>query len=143
MEFSTGGGALRFAPLVVLSGKERFESGTSFLLCRETVPGFAIIDEETGLIDDLEGNTNDLFKAVGSVNGSVIVTAIFDPVEKGFDWLVYVIRGAEDSVIFLQIRGVDVGIGVVQVIQDGTGGGEAVADVLVSEGADEHSVNSK
>ena len=28
-------------------------------------------------------------------------------------------------------------------IQDGTGGGEAVSDVLVSEGADEHFVNSR
>ena len=57
--------------------------------------------------------------------------------------MVYIIRGAEDIVIFLKIRGGDVGVGGVQVIQDGTGGGEAVSDLLVSEGADEHFVNSR
>ena len=56
--------------------------------------------------------------------------------------MVYIIRGAEDSVVFPQIRGGDVCIGGVQVIQDGTGGGEAVSDILVSEGADEIFVNS-
>ena len=50
--------------------------------------------------------------------------------------------GAEDSAIFLQIRGGDVGRGGVQVIQDGTGGGEAVSNVFVLEGSDEHFVNS-
>ena len=101
MEFGTGGGALIFAPLVVCSGEESFESGPSFLLCRETFPGFAVIDKETGLVDELEGDANDLFEDVGSVTGGGVVTAIFDPVEKGFNWLVYVIRGAEDSIVFL------------------------------------------
>ena len=72
---------MRFAPLIVQSGEEIFEAGPSFLLCRETFPGLAVIDEETGLIDDLEGNANDLFKAVGSVTGGGVVTAIFDPVK--------------------------------------------------------------
>ena len=61
MEFGTGGGALRFAPLVVRSGEEIFEADPSFLLCWETFPGFAIIKEEIGLIDELEGDANDLF----------------------------------------------------------------------------------
>ena len=55
VEFGTGGGALRFAPLVVCSGKESFETGPSFLLCSETFPDFAVIDEETGLINELKG----------------------------------------------------------------------------------------
>ena len=101
VEFSAGGGAFRFAPFVVNCCKESFEAGPSFLLCGETFPGFAVIDEETGLIDELEGDANDLFKAVGSVTGGGVVTAIFDPVEKGFNRLVYIIRGAEDSVVFL------------------------------------------
>ena len=101
MKFGTGGGALRFAPLVVRSGEESFEAGPSFLLCRETFPGFAVIDEETSLIDDLEGDSNDLFEDVGSVTSGGVVTTIFDPVEKGFNWLVYIIRDAEDSVVFL------------------------------------------
>ena len=57
--------------------------------------------------------------------------------------MVYTVRGAEDNVVFLQIRGGDVGVGGVQAIQYGTGGGEAVSDVLVSEGADEHFVKSR
>ena len=133
---------MRFAPIVLRSGEESFEAGPSFLLCRETFPGFAVINEETGLIDKLEGNTNDLFEAVGSVTGGGIVTAIFDPVDKRFNWLVYIIRGAEDIVVFLKISGGDVGVGGVQVIQDGMGGGEALSNVPVSEGADEHFVNS-
>ena len=116
MEFGAGGGALVFAPLVVCSGEESFEAGPSFLLFREMFPGFAIIDEDTGLIDELEGGTNGLIESIGIVTGGVVVTAIFDPVEKGFNWLVYIIRGAEDSVVLLHIGGKDVGIGFVQVI---------------------------
>ena len=48
VEFGTSGGALRLAPLVVRSGKESFEAGPSVLLCRETFPGFSVIEEETG-----------------------------------------------------------------------------------------------
>ena len=48
VEFGTCGGALIFAPLVVRSGEESFEAGPSFLLSRETFPGFAVINEETG-----------------------------------------------------------------------------------------------
>ena len=51
-----------------------------------------------------------MFEAIGSVAGGGVITAVFDPVEKGFDWLIDVIRGAEYSVIFLLIRGVDVGL---------------------------------
>ena len=111
VEFRTGGGALRFARLVVSCGKESFEAGPSFLLWRETFLGFAVINKETGLLDDMEGDANDFFEAVESVTGGGIVTAIFNPVKKRFNRLVYIIRDAEDSVVFLQIRGGDVGIG--------------------------------
>ena len=110
MGFSTGGVALRFAPFVVECCKESFEAGPIFLLCKEKFPGFAVVYKETGLLDDLESDAYDLFGAVGSVTGGGIITAVFDPVEKGFNWLVFVIRGAEDSVVFLYIRGGDVGI---------------------------------
>ena len=83
MEFGTGGGALRFAPLIVRSGEESFESGPSFLLCREAFPGFAVVDKETGLINELEGDDNDLFEAAGSVISGGVVTAIFYPGRKG------------------------------------------------------------
>ena len=52
-----------------------------------------------------------MFEAVGSVTDGGVVTAIFDPVKKGFNRLVYVIRGAEDSVVLLYIRGGYVGVG--------------------------------
>ena len=77
------------------SDEESFEAGPSFLLCRETFPGFSVIDEETGLIDELEGDTNDLFESVGSVTGVGVVTAIFDPVEKVFNRSFYC-RSAEE-----------------------------------------------
>ena len=102
---------MRFAPLVVHSGKESFEAGPSFLLCRDTFPGFSVVDEETILINKLEGNANYLFKAVDSVTSGGVVTAIFDPVEKGLNWLVNILRGAEEIVVFLKIRGGDVGVG--------------------------------
>ena len=100
MEFSTGVGALRFAPSVVSCGEERFEADLSFLLCWDTFPGFAVFNKETGLVDDMEDDANDLFEAVWSVTSGGVVTAIFDPVEKGFNWLVYNIRGMEYSVFF-------------------------------------------
>ena len=81
------------------------------MLCGETFPGFAVVKKDTGLVDELESDANDLFETVGSVTGGGVVTAIFHTVEKGFNRLVYIIRGAEDSVVFLQIRGVDVGVG--------------------------------
>ena len=101
MEFSTGGGALRFAPFVVSCCEESFEAGPSFLLCGQTFPCFAVVYKEIGLVDDLESDADDLLQAVGSVAGGRIITAVFDPVEKGFDWLIDVTRDAEDSVVFL------------------------------------------
>ena len=90
---------MRFAPLVVRSGEEIFEGGPHFLLCRETFSGFAVVDKETSLIDDLEGDANDLFEAVRSVTGVGVVTTIFDPVEKGFNQLVY-IKGVQKIASF-------------------------------------------
>ena len=84
-----------------------------------------------------------MLEAVGSLSGGGIVTPIFDSVEKGFNRLVNIIRGAKNSVVFLNIREGDVGVGGVQVIQYDTGGGEAVSNVLVLEGADENFVNSR
>ena len=110
MEFSAGGGALQFAPFVVSCCEESFEAGPSFLLCGQTFPGVAVVYKETGLVDEPESDADDLFEAVESVAGGGIITAFFDPVEKGFNWLVDFIRGAEDSVVFLWIRGGDVGV---------------------------------
>ena len=76
-----------------------------------------------------------MFKAVGSVTGGG---------EKGFHRLVNIVRVAgEKIVVSLKIRVGDVGVGGVKVIPDGAGGGEAVSDVLLSEVADEHFVNSR
>ena len=101
MEFSAGGVALIFVPFIVSCCEESFEYGPSFLMCGETFPGFAVFYKETGLVDELESDADDLFEAVGSVTGGGVITAVFDPVEKGFNWLVYVVRGEEDSVVFL------------------------------------------
>ena len=49
----------------------------------------------------MESDADDLFEAVGSVTGGGVITSFSDPVKKGFNWLVYIIGGTEDSVIFL------------------------------------------
>ena len=92
---------MQFVPFVVSFCKEIFEAGPSFLLCGKTFPGFAVVYKWTGLVDKLGSDADDLFAAVGSVAAGGAITAVFDPVEKGFDWLIDVIRGAEDSVVFL------------------------------------------
>ena len=143
VEFGTGSGALRFAPIVVCSGEESFETGTSFLLCSDTFTGFAVIEEESGLINELEGDADYLLEVVGSVSVGSVFTSVFDPVEKGFNLLVNIVRGAKNSVVFLKIRRGDAGVGGVKMIQDGAVSGEAVSSVLVSEGADEHFANSR
>ena len=53
------------------------------MLCNETFPGFAVINEEIGLINELEGDADYLFEAIGGVYGSGVVTAISDPGQKG------------------------------------------------------------
>ena len=143
VEFGAGGGALRIAPLVVRSDEESLEAGPCFLLWSETFPKFAVIDEETGMINELEGDDDDLFETVRIVAGGGVVSTIFDPAEKGFNLLFDIVRGAKNSVVFLNIRGRYVGVIGVQMIQDGAGSGEAVSNVLVLEGADENFVNSR
>ena len=87
VEFSAGGCALIFAPFVVSCCGESFEANPSFLLCGQTFPGFAFVYKETGLVDELESDTDDLFEALGRVTGGGVITAVFDPVEKGFNWI--------------------------------------------------------
>ena len=48
-------------------------------------PGFAVVYKDTGMVDKLESDADDFFKAVRSVTGGGIITAVFDPVEKGFN----------------------------------------------------------
>ena len=50
---------------------------------------------------ELKGDTDDFFEAVGSVAGSGLISAVFNPVEEGFNWLIDVIRVLEDRVVFL------------------------------------------
>ena len=42
-----------------------------------------------------------MFEAVRSVASGGVISAVFDPVKEGFNWLVDVVRGAEDSIVFL------------------------------------------
>ena len=61
MKFSAGGSALGFSPLVVCSGEEGFEGSPSFLLSGQTIPGFAVVNKKAGLVNNLEGNAEELF----------------------------------------------------------------------------------
>ena len=49
----------------------------------------------------MKRDTDDLFQVVGSVAGSGVISTVFDPVKEGFDWLIDVVRGAKDIVVFL------------------------------------------
>ena len=101
MKFRFSSGALRFAPFVVSCCKESFEGNPSFWLCGQTLPGFSVVYKEAGLVEDLKIDTDDLFEVVGSVAGGGVISAVFDPVEEGFNWLIDVVRGAEDRVVLL------------------------------------------
>ena len=61
MKSSAGGGALGFSPFVVCSGEESFEINSSFLLNRQTFPGFAVVYKKAGLIYKLKSNAEYLF----------------------------------------------------------------------------------
>ena len=76
VEFGASGGALRLSPLIVCSGEESLEAGPCFLLWSEMFPNFAIINKETGLINELEGDACDLFETLWSVADGGIVAAI-------------------------------------------------------------------
>ena len=58
----------------------------------------------------MKGDTDDLFEAVGIFAGGGVISAVFGYVEEGFNWLIDVVRDVEYSVVFLYIRGGDVGI---------------------------------
>ena len=81
VELSTSGDALIFAPFVVCSSKESFETSPSFLMYSETFPVFSVINKDTSLINKLEGDADYFFEVVVSVASSGIVAAILDPVE--------------------------------------------------------------
>ena len=53
VESGASGGDVRRAPLVVRSGKESLEVVPRFLFWSEMFPNFAVIDKETGLINEL------------------------------------------------------------------------------------------
>ena len=53
VEFSTGGGALKFAPFIVSCCEESFEAGPSFLFYGEMFTGFAVVEKETGLVHEM------------------------------------------------------------------------------------------
>ena len=77
VEFNAGGGALRFPPFVVSCCEESFEASPSFLLCGQAFLGFAVVYKETGLVDELKRDADDLFEAVGSVTVGGVITTVF------------------------------------------------------------------
>ena len=85
MEFSAGGGALRFTPFVVSCCKEIFEANPILLLFGQTFTGFEVFYKETGRVDELKSDINDLFQAVKSNADGGVITAVFDPVKEGYN----------------------------------------------------------
>ena len=61
VKFSAGGGALGLSSFVVCSGKDNFDVRPSFMLNRQTSPGFEFVFKKSGLVYKLEGDTEDLF----------------------------------------------------------------------------------
>ena len=81
VEFSSGGGALRFAPSVVSCCEESFEVDPSFLLSGKIFLVFVVVYKDAGMVDELKSDTNDFFEAIGIVAVGSVITAVFDPVK--------------------------------------------------------------
>ena len=57
--------------------------------------------KKAGLVEKMKSDTNDLFEDAWSVSSGGVISAVFDPVKEGFNWLIDVVRGAEYRVVFL------------------------------------------
>ena len=61
VKFSASSGTLGFSLFVVCSGEEGFEDSPSFLLNRQTFPGFEVVYKNAGLVYKLEDDAKNLF----------------------------------------------------------------------------------
>ena len=78
-----------------------------------------------------------------SVSRRSVIHQVFNLIKDIFDWLVGVVRSAEDGVIVLDISRQDIVVCSVEMIEDGTGGGGSVSHVFIMEGTDKNLINGE
>ena len=89
----------------------------------------------------MKSNVNNLQRGVGGIPGRGVLDGAFDLINECLNGKVGVVRCAKFGIIVLKVGGRNVGVGCVQMVQDGAGGGGAVANVAVTEGTDKNFVN--
>ena len=86
-------------------------------------------------------NAYDLQRVVWGIPGRGVLDGDFELIDECLNGQVGVVWRAKFGVVVLQVGGRNVLVGCVQMVQDGAGGGSAVAHVVVAEGTDEHFVD--
>ena len=111
LEDGTGRGGLLLTPFLLGSCEKFLEACPGLVVSWLAPTEFAVVIEETGLVQVLESNFDDLVRGVWSFSGGGVVDHFFDLINKGIERLIAVIGSPESRVVFLQIRGVNVCIG--------------------------------
>ena len=79
-------------------------------------------------------------RGVGGIPIRSELHGTFDLIDGCLNGQVGVVRCEKFGVIVFQFSGQNVGVGCVQMVLDGAGGGGAVTNVAVAEGTDKHFV---
>ena len=89
----------------------------------------------------MKSDANTLQRSVRGIPSHGVLNGAFDLINECLNGQVGVVRCAKFGIIVLKVGGRNVGVGCVQMVQDGAGGGGAVANVAVAEGTDKNFVN--
>ena len=119
-----------FAELLVGDGKGSFEGRPGFGGGGLAFPEFALVVEHAGFENQLVGDGGDLDRGIRCVTGGGKIDGVFDLVEEYFDGLVRVVVGLHLGVVGEEIRGADVGVCGVEVVQNVACAAILVADVF-------------
>ena len=79
-------------------------------------------------------------RGVGGIPGRCVLEGAFDLIDECLNGKVGVVRCAKFGVVVLQVGRRNVGVGCVQMVQYGAGGGGDVANVAVAEVTDKNFV---
>ena len=78
---------------------------------------------------------------MGSIPVRGVLNGALDLIDECINGKFGVVKCVKFGVIVLQVDRQNVGVGCVQMVRDGAGGGGAVANVAVAEGTDKNFVN--
>ena len=86
-------------------------------------------------------DANNLQRDVGGIPGRGVLDGSFELIDECINGKVGVVRCAKFGVVVLQVGGQNVGVGCVQMVQDGAGGGGDVSNVAMAEVTDKKNCN--